>query len=150
MTSQYIKSMKGMIKRARGYGQDGFELAVTVSFDATLFNSFKKAKTCPLAQGMAQIKNVVLDACGVRGMPSYSPLTMTQKFPRAKNGLVTLTVYFDVSAYQMGTMGLGPSKALGFATSWNYHAVDLNTTLEATRNNGHLFAKTAIASKLGH
>jgi hypothetical protein len=147
---QYIKSMKGIIQRQRGYGSNGFELAVTIAFDAIQFNKIKKAKQCPLAAGMAQIKNVVLDACGARGMPSYASQSYTQRFPRAKNGLVTLTVYFDISAYQMETLGLGPSKALGFTTQWIYHAIDLNTTLEATRADGHLFAKTALASHFGN
>lgn len=146
---QLILSMQGMIQRARGYGQDGFELKVTVTFDAVQWNSLKKRQD-PLAVAMPQIKNVVLDACGVRGLPSYSPLSMRSRYPRAKNGTVTLSVYFDVSPYQLESMGLGPSKALGFVTQWVSHAVDLNTTLEATRQNGHLLAKTALASHFGH
>lgn len=142
--------MRGMIQRARGYGSDGYELAVTVSFDAAEFNRIKKTKQCPLAHGMSQIKNVVLDAVSIRGTPSYAPLSYSQRFPRAKSGLVTLTVYFDVTPYQLEALGLGPSKALGYQTTWNYHSVDLNTTLEKTRNDGHLFAKTAISSHFGH
>lgn len=148
--SHLIKSMQGRIQRARGYGQDGYELQVVIQFDAAQFNAIKKAKDCPLSVAMPQIKNVVLDACGVRGMPSYAAVSMRQKFPRAKNGTVTLSVYFDVSAYQMETMGLGPSKALGFQTSYVFHNVDLNTTLESTRNDGHLFAKSVLAAKIAN
>lgn len=141
--SHYIKSMRGLIQRARGYGSNGFELEVTVSFDAKEFNRIKKIES-PLAAGMAQIKNVVLDACGVRGIPSYSRPSMYQAWPRASKGLVTLTVYFDVSEYT--------AKELGVDTSSNflYAAIDLNVKLEATRNQGHLFAKSAIAQKLGN
>lgn len=142
--SQYIKSMQGVLQRARGYGQDGFELAVTVVFDAVQFNKIKKSKTCPLAAGMSQIKNVVLDAVSVRGVPSYASQSYTQRFPRAKNGTVTLTVYFDVSAYQASQLGVNAK---------DYFArlqVDLNKTLEATRNDGHLFAKSVLASHFGN
>jgi hypothetical protein len=142
--SQYILSMRGLIQRARGYGQDGLELAVTVTFDAKQFNAIKKSKACPLAAGMSQIKNVVLDAIGVRGVPSYASQSYTQRFPRAKGGQVTLTVYFDVSTFT--------ANALGVDTKDYFlrHTVDLNTTLEATRNDGHLFAKSAIAQNFGH
>lgn len=147
----FIKSMQGVIQRARGYGRDlDFELKVTVCFDAAQFNAIKKAKQCPLASAMPQIKNVVLDAIGVRGMPSYAPLSMRQRFPRAKNGTVTLSVYFDVSPYVLQSLGLGPSKALGFSTSYVFHNVDLNSTLEATRDAGHLFAKSVLASHIAN
>lgn len=141
--SQYIKSMSGMIRRARGYGQDGFELAVKVSFDAKEFNRIKKTQD-PLAAGMAQIKNVVLDAVSIRGNPSYASQSYIQRFPRAKNGLVTLTVFFEVNEYTIKTLGVNTSD---FCLS---HAVDLNTVLEATRSDGHLFAKTAIAAKFSN
>jgi hypothetical protein len=142
--SQYIKSMHGRIQRARGYGQDGFELAVMVSFDAVQFNKIRKSKTCPLAAGMGQIKNVVLDACSVRGTPSYAPQSYNQRFPRAKNGSVTLTVYFDVSAYTAEQLGVN-------IKDWIVsRSVDLNTTLETTRQEGHLFAKSALASHFGN
>jgi len=136
--------MQGVIRRARGYGQDGFELAVTIAFDAVQFNKIKKSQNDPLQDGMAQIKNVVLDAVSVRGTPSYSRFSMRQAYPRAKNGLVTLTVYFDVSRYTAESLGVNTSD---FCL---YHVVDLNTTLEATRQDGHLLAKTALAAALGH
>ena len=141
--SHYIKSMSGRIGRARGYGQDGFELCVTVTFDAAQFNRLKKTQD-PLAAGMSQIKNVVLDACGVRGMPSYASQSYTQRYPRAKNGTVTLSVYFDVSQYNAMQLGVNPKDY--FVSQ----AVDLNTTLEATRQDGHLFAKSVLASQFGN
>ena len=142
---EYIKSMRGVLMRARGYGSNGYELAVEVCFDASQFNRIKKTQ-CPLGAGMAQIKNVVFDACGVRGIPGYSRPTMRQPFPRASKGLVKLTVYFDVSEYtarQLTGLDLKPWTAL-------HHAVELQSVLEATRADGHLFAKTAIASRMGN
>lgn len=146
--SHYVKTMRGIIQRARGYGQDGFELAVTVSFDAKEFNRIKKTQD-PLAAGMSQIKNVVLDACGVRGMPSYAPQSYAVRYPRASKGLVTLTVYFDVSRYNAEQLGVSFSNTQ-IGTLYSSHSIDLQTTLEATRNDGHLFAKTAIASHFGN
>jgi hypothetical protein len=139
----YIKFMRGHIHRARGYGQDGFELSVQVSFDAKAFNRFKKT-TNPLAVAMPQIKNVVLDACGVRGMPSYARASYTQAYPRARHGMITLTVTFEVSKFNCNALGVNMSD---FCVS---HAVDLQSTLDATRTDGHLLAKTAIASAMGH
>ena len=117
---------------------------MTIQFDAAEFNRLKKTQD-PLGAAMPQIKNVVLDACNVRTMPSYAPLSMRQRYPRARNGVVQLIVYFDVSEWnakalfqrggQVGTLGL---------------AIELQSTLEATRNDGHLFAKTAIASHFGN
>jgi len=141
--SQFIKSMRGLVKRRRGYGQDGFELEVSISFDAAEFNRLKKTQD-PLSVAMPQIKNIVLDACGVRGLPSYSPLSMHQRYPRAKGGLVTLVVYFDVSQHLVTHMGVNP---MGYNVS---QAIDLNSTLESTRTDGHLFAKSVLASRFGH
>lgn len=141
----YIQSMHGSIQKQRGYGQNGLELVVTVSFDADQFRKIKNRKNqCPLQHGMAQIKNVVLDAVGVRGIPSYSAPSMNQRWPRASKGLVTLQVYFGVSEYVAKELGVD-------ASEWNiHHSVDLNTTLEATRQDGHLFAKSVLASHFGH
>lgn len=141
--THYIKSMRGSIQRARGYGQDGLELCVTVSFDAKEFNRIKK-KQSPLAAGMAQIKNVVLDATGVRGIPGYARASYSSEFPRASKGLVTLTLYFEISAYNAMQLG---ANIKDFCL---YHAVDLNTTLENTRDQGHLFAKSAISFHFGN
>lgn len=143
MDQQYIKSMSGSIQRARGYGQDGFELIVEVSFDAKMFNKIKK-KQDPLAFGMAQIKNVVLDACGVRGVPSYQRASYSQAYPRASKGLLTLTLRFDVSEYTAKELGVNTRE---YSV---YNKIELNKVLEATRNDGHLFAKTAIASLIGN
>lgn len=96
-----------------------------------------KAKGCKMLKGW-------------NAMPSYAPPSMRQRFPRAKNGTVTLSVYFDVSPYVLQSLGLGPSKALGFSTSYVFHNVDLNSTLEATRDDGHLFAKSVLASHIGN
>lgn len=139
----YIRSIKGTIQRQRGYGQNGFEIAVHVSFDAIEFNRIKKTSN-PLQAGMAQIKNVVLDATGIRGIPSYSAPSMNQKFPRAKKGLVTLTIYFEVNEYALEHLKVDTKQ---YSV---YHGVNLQQALDATRNDGHLFAKTAIASRLGH
>lgn len=138
-----IKSMYGTIQKQRGYGQDGLELKVTVSFCSKEFNRIKK-KQNPLECFMPQIKNVVFDATNVRGIPSYSPVSMNQRWPRASKGLITLDLYFSISEFKAIELGADVKQ-------WSlYHAVDLNTTLEATRHDGHLFAKTAIASRLGH
>lgn len=141
--NKYIVKMSGSIQNARGLGQYGLELVVNVSFDAKEFSRIKK-KDDPLAAGMAQIKNVVYDATGVRGFPHYAPISMNQRFPRASKGLVTITLYFDVSE--------NTAKELGADTnSWRlYHDVELQYTLDKTREDGHLFAKTAIAEKMGH
>lgn len=140
---QLIKSMSATIHKSRGLGIDGLEMSVSVSFDSKLFNQIKK-NSDPLAAAMGQIKNVVLDATGVRGIPSYSAVSMNQRFPRASKGVVTLTVCFDVSEYTARELGVDTSK-------WTvHHSIDLNPTLEATRDDGHLFAKSAIASQLGH
>lgn len=139
MNNDYIKSMSGFISRARGYGQDGFELRVRVSFDAVQFNKLRKVKQDPLANGMAQIKNVVLDTTGIRGIPSYSPLSYSQRYPRASKGLITLDLYFDVSEYTLKANGLKDGTS-----------VDLNAVLERTRNDGHLLAKAVIAERMGN
>ena len=140
---QYIRSMKGSVQKARGYGDNGYELSVTVSFDAKQFNKIKKTSD-PLAAGMAQIKNVVFDATGVRGYPGYQRASYSQQFPRASKGLVTLTVTFDISTYQAKELGVDLS-------DWNpYLKVDLQSHLEKTREDGHLFAKTALAAVMGH
>lgn len=138
-----IKSMHGTIQKSRGYSNNGLELKVTVSFCSKEFNRIKKEQN-PLECFMPQIKNVVFDATNVRGIPSYSRPSMHQQWPRASKGLITLDLYFSISDFN--------AKELGADTSqWClYHSVDLNTTLEATRQDGHLFAKTAIASRLGH
>ncbi len=133
-----IKSMKGLIMRQRGYGQDGFELAVTIQFDATLLRKHG------LSSYMPQIKNVVLDATGVRGMPSYARPTMNQEFPRASKGVITLVVYFEISAFNASQLGANVKEYS------LYHPVSLNETLEATRNDGHLFAKSVLASRIGN
>ncbi len=144
MNNQYIIKMSGSIQRARGYGQDGFELIVTVSFDAKQFNAIKKQKQDPLATAMAQIKNVVLDGAGVRGMPSYSRPSMNQAYPRAKQGLITLQLSFDISEFSAKELGADVKK------NWClYHKVELQKTLDATRDDGHLFAKSVLASMIG-
>jgi hypothetical protein len=136
-----IKSMQGMVTRSRAYSNDGFELRVTISFDAKVFNSIKK-KSCPLARFMPQIKNVVLDATGVRGTPSYSRPSYSQQYPRTSKGLVTLDVYFDVSEFNAQSLGVD-------LKAWSvYQQVDLNSTLESTRGDGHMFAKNVICEKL--
>lgn len=145
--THYIQKMSGYLSEARGYGCNGYELAVTIQFDAKEFNRIKK-KQDPLDAAMPQIKNVVLDACGVRGIPSYAPLSMRQRYPRARHGLITLTVYFDVSEYTAKLLGIETKAILGWYTS--SVSVDLQSTLEATRNDGHMFAKTALASHFGN
>jgi len=138
----YIKTMRGLIKRQRGYGQDGFELAITIQFDAKEFNRIKK-KQNPLEAAMAQIKNVVLDAVSVRGTPSYQRVSYSNAWPRASKGVVELTVYFEMSDYQ----------ANKFIDPKEYNpvrSIDLQATLEATRNKSHLFAKSVIASHMGN
>lgn len=138
-----IKSMTGSIQRSRGYANDGLELVVTVSFDSKEFNRIKK-KQDPLAHYMAQIKNVVLDATNVRGIPSYAPISMNRRYPRASKGVITLQLYFTISEFNAKELGVDTSQ-------WRpYHQVNLNDTLESTRDDGHLFAKSAIASRLGH
>lgn len=139
-----IQSMSATIRQARGYGQDGLELVVTVSFDAKEFNCIKKTDD-PLASAMAQIKNVVLDATGVRGIPGYAPAGYGQRFPRAKNGCVTLDVTFEISDYNAKELGADIKNKYAM-----YHAVDLKTKLEETRQDGHLFAKSALASHFGN
>ncbi len=141
--NQYIKDMKGSVQRHGGLGMGGFQLVVTVSFDSKEFNRIKKKKD-PLAAAMAQIKNVVFDATGVRGHPGYSRPSMNQKFPRASKGLVVLKLTFDISELNAKKLGADTKE---FCL---YHAVDLNTTLNKTREDGHLFAKTALASLFGH
>lgn len=141
--SEYIKSMSGSIRRSRGFGRDSLELAVTISFDAKQFSKIAK-KGCPLAAGMAQIKNVVLDATGVRGIPSYQPESYSQRWPRARKGLKTITVYFEISDFNARQLGVNTSEYS------IYQSVDLNTTLEATRNDGHLFAKAMIVERISN
>ena len=139
----YIKSMRALVQHARGYGTNGFELAVMVSFDAKEFNRIKKTQD-PLAHGMSQIKNVVLDATGARGIPSYARHSYNQAYPRASKGLVTLTVTFDISAFNAQNLGTDLSAC------FVHHAIDLNSTLEATRGDGHMFAKSVLASQFGN
>ena len=141
--NKYIKAMTGSIQRERHYGANGFELIVMVSFDAKEFNALKKRKQDPLAAGMAQIKNVVLDATGIRGVPSYAPQSYNQRFPRAKNGMVTLKLTFrNVSEFTLKKLGVNTKE-------WClYHAVDLSTKLEETRDDGHLFAKSVVDETL--
>jgi hypothetical protein len=141
----YILKMRGIIEQARGYG-GGYQLTVHVQLDAAQFRSLVKRKQNPLHACMAQIKNVVLDATRgeVRGMPSYAPQSMYQHWPRAKNGVVTIELSFGCSAAQVIALG-APIKEYYFR-----HAVDLQTVLESTRNDGHLFAKSAIAAAMGH
>lgn len=138
-----IKKMSGTIQRARGYGERGFELVVSVSFDAKEFNRIKK-KQNPLECFMPQIKNVVLDACGVRGVPGYAPQSYNQYYPRASKGLVTLNLTFQVSDFNAQSLGVD-LKAYAV-----YIDVDLNTTLESTRHEGNMFAKSVIASKIAN
>lgn len=138
-----IKKMSGTIQRARGYGERGFELVVSVSFDAKEFNRIKK-KQSPLEHFMPQIKNIVLDACGVRGVPSYAPQSYNQYYPRASKGLVTIDLTFPMSDYNAQSLGVDTK-------AWSvYKSVDLNTTLESTRHEGHMFAKSVIASKIAN
>jgi hypothetical protein len=132
-----IKSMRGFLQQARGYGSNGYELVVSVSFDAAEFNRIKK-KQDPLGHYMSQIKNVVLDCCEVRGVPSYQPLTMRQRFPRAQNGTITVKLYFELTDTQAKNVSIGNKYQF------------LNDTLEATRNESHLFAKSVIASHFGN
>ncbi len=141
--SHYIKSMRGCIMRARGYASNGYEMRVTVSFCAKEFARLKKTEN-PLEAGMPQIKNVVLDACGIRGIPSYARPSMSQAFPRASKGLVTLEVCFDVSEYNAIRLGV---KADGHYISLS---IDLQTTLDSTRFDGHLLAKSSLASHFGN
>ena len=137
----YIRSMSGTICRARGYGQDGFEMLVRVSFDAKQFNKIK-AKQCPLGYAMAQIKNVIVDATGVNSMPGYAPVSYGQRFPRASKGLVTLTLSLDVVEFTLRRLKVDTKQ-------WSlYHPVELNATLGRTRGDGHMFAKTAITQAL--
>lgn len=143
--THYIQKMNGYLGEARGYGCNGYELAVTIQFDAKEFNRIKKTQD-PLGTAMPQIKNVVLDACGVRGMPSYAHVSYGVKYPRASKGLVTLTVYFDVSEFTAREL-LKHGGQVGFG---GLAIVDLQKTLEAARNDGHIFAKTAIASHFGN
>lgn len=133
--NQLIKKMSYSVQRERGYGQNGYELAVHITYNSALFDKIKKSED-PLAASMSQIKNVVWGALGVRGLPSYSPVSYNQRFPRASRGEIRLTVYFDISKYTAKEVeSLKP---------------DLNAELERTRDQGHLFAVTAIASKLAN
>lgn len=135
-----IKSMNGCIQRNRGIGCDGFELIVTVSFDSVEFKALQKKKISPLEHTMAQIKNVVFDSCGVRGIPGYSPAGYKQYYPRAKKGVVTLKLYFEVDIFVLNRLKVDTKE-------WClYHEVELQKTLESTRGDGHLFAKTALDS----
>ena len=148
--SHLIKSMHGLIQSARGYGSNGAELVVTIDFDSKLFNKLR-TKECPLAIAMPQIKNVVLDATGIRSMPSYAAVSMRQRFPRARNGIIRLQVYFDVNRHDLIRMGIQPTKSLyDLISSFEMHKVELNSVLERTRQDGHLLAKTAIVAHLGH
>jgi hypothetical protein len=141
----YIKNMTGFIKKNPCFGADldSFIFEVYVSTDAKQFNLIKK-KSCPLQHCMAQIKNVVFDKTNIRGTPSYAPVGYKQRWPRAKNGLIVLKLTFDISH----------AKALNLGADLKdfclYKQVDLNTTLNNTRLNGHLFAKTAMAQVMGH
>jgi hypothetical protein len=128
--------MTGYITSARGYVATGKELVVSVSFDAKEFNRIKKSGNCPLAHGMAQIKNVVLDAALVRGIPTYQRASYAKQFPRASKGVVTLELSFELSNFN--------------AQSLKDKSIDFNSVLENTRDDGHLFAKSAIASVMGH
>ena len=141
--SYYIQKMSAYVQKQRGYSQTGYELVVSVSFDSKQFQKIKKSE-CPMAASMAQIKNVVLDACGVRGIPSYSQPSMIQRFPRAKNGLITLQLYFDLSEFEARRLNVDIEEYFPRV------AVDMQTTLDETQNDGHLFAKTAVSSRMGH
>ncbi len=144
MEQPYIIAMSGRVQKQRGYGQDGLELVVAITFDAKQFNKIKQ-KSCPLSAGMAQIKNVVFDATGIRGLPSYAAVSMGQRFPRASKGKISLLVYFDCSDFTAKLLKVDTTKTWGL-----YHPVNLQSALEQTQNDGHLFAKTAIASMMGH
>ncbi len=144
---QLIKSMSANIQQVRGYGVDGFELNVTVSFDSKEFAKIRKSKQDPLSESMAQIKNVVFEACGVRGVPGYSAVSMNQRFPRASKGLVTLELHFDISFSDVERITGQKFKRAPYTF---YHSIELQKTLDKTRNDGHLFAKTALASATGH
>lgn len=134
--------MIGYIKQKRGYGVGReLELQVNVSFDAKEFNRIKKTQD-PLSVGMSQIKNVVFDAINIRSMPSYAPVAYKQRYPRAKNGLITLSIYFDVDEFTARRVGINLDRFM------LNHRVDLQSTLELTRQDGHLFAKTAIETIL--
>jgi len=108
---------------------------VIVSFDSVEFSKLKK-KGDPLAHYIPQIKNVITDAFGVNSMPSYSPVSYGQRYPRAKGGLITLRLMFDISDFKFKEL----------------RDKDLNTKVSAalydTRDHGHLFAKSAINSRL--
>lgn len=138
----YIKSMLGYVSRASGYGVGNeLVLKVQISLDAKEFNKIKKTQD-PLAYCMAQIKNVVFDATNIRSIPSYAPMSYGQRYPRAKNGLVTLTVVFDLDQFTAKRLNID-SKDYFLS-----HKIDLQSYLEASRNEGHLFAKTAIETVL--
>jgi hypothetical protein len=126
----YIKLMSGSICEKQGYSiVNELELRVQVSFDSKEFNRIKKTQD-PLAFGMVQIKNVVFEAVNIRSVPEYSPISYSQRYPRAKNGLVTVTLTFDVDPFT--------ARRLGTKT------VDLQSQLDETRNDGHLLTKTFI------
>jgi hypothetical protein len=134
-----IHSMRGSIGEARGYGSNGLELTVYVVFDAKEFNKTKK-KTDPLSQVMGQIKNVVYDSTGIRSIPGYSPVSYNQRYPRSSKGFITLKLSFVVSEFNYKRLGIESQRSF-----YGFHkSIDLQSVFESTRNDGHLFAKTAL------
>jgi len=138
-STHYIRSMSAHVTKTNYIGmENGCVLKVTVSFDAKQFSALRKKKINPLAQGMPQIKNVVFDATGIQGHPSYARASYSQEFPRAKCGTVTLTLAFPCDIFNLKRLGVDGSQ-------WSvYKAVELQKTLEATRDDGHLFSKAAM------
>lgn len=128
----YITRMSGFLDTI-GYSSQRV-LKVVVYIDAKQFNAIKK-KSDPLAIAMPQIKNVVWDSCGVDGLPSYTPQSYSQRYPRASKGMVKVTLIFDLTEYKYQALK-------------DLRGLSIQEVFEQTKHDGHLFAKPQLRHAL--
>lgn len=140
--SNYIQKVQGYFQKERGYSSTGIELVVIVSFEAKQFNQFKKSQN-PIAHVIPQIKNVVYEATGVLGVPLVARHSYKYQWPRASQGIIKIQMTFTVSnQFVLNRFKLDP------LTFWGTQPVDLNSVFESTKNEGHLFARTALLNNI--
>lgn len=91
-----IVSMKAILTEARHYGTtdaDCYQICVDVGFDAKEFNRIKK-KQDPIAHSVVDVKNAVYRLTGLGPLPKVQN---RRDWPRAKDGVKTIEMTFDVS-----------------------------------------------------
>lgn len=119
-----------------GYENDSV-LDLKVFVDAKKFRALDK-KDNALAAIVPQIKNNVFDAFGVVGHPIFQIHSYKSRYGRARDNTLTLHMWFNISEYKRVEL-----------TELELNVL-LNKVLNETRQVGHLFAKTAIASKIAN